>query len=212
MRDAVRVILVASALFSSHPQSMNAQHPAATNPIAVVRAAFGAYEAKQWSEFAALVHPDALTYFRSDQLEAADVWETHSAEMNEMRQRSATKADLGNPILRQFAGVKTLNELRALSPQVLLARYLEARSPKANSRDPDYQPPIATREIIGEVTESPDLVHVVYRRRTDVGRYGRTESVEVIPVKRSADGWQLMLNKELSFSGFVSITVDPAEN
>jgi hypothetical protein len=212
MRDAVRVILLASAIFSSRPQHVNAQHPAPADPIAVVGAAFRAYEAKQWGEFATLVNSDALTYFRSEQLETADVWEAHSAEINEARQRSPTNPDPGNPILRQFAGVKTLSELRALSPQMLLARYLEARSPKANPRDPDYQPPITTREIIGEVTESPDLVHVVYRRRTDVGRYGRTESVEVIPVKRSADGWQLMLNNELSFSGFVSITVDPAGN
>jgi len=178
----------------------------------VVRAAFGAYEARQWSEFAALVHPDALTRFRSEQLETADVWEAHADEINAVRQRSPATLGRGNPILGQFAGVKTLNELRALSPQMLLARFLEARSPKANPADPDYQPPISTREIIGEVAETPDLVHVVYRVHTDVGRYGRTESVEVVPVKRSADGWRLMLNGELTYSTSMSITIDPADN
>ena len=189
---------------------MNAQQPATADPIAVVQSAFRAYEAKQWSEFAALVDADALSEFRSQQLGMAELWEAHSAELKESRQRTQTNPERGNPLLRQFAGVKTLSELRALSPQTLLARYLEARSPRANPQDPDYQPPIATREIIGEVTESQDLVHVVYRVHTDVGRYGRTESVEVIPVKRSANGWQLMLNRELSFSVSTSITIEPS--
>jgi hypothetical protein len=186
---------------------MNAQHPAPAEPIAVVRTAFRAYEAKRWSEFSTLVHLDALTEFRSQHLGMAEVWEVHSAEINEVRQRTETNPDLGNPVLHQFSGVKTLSELRALSPQAFLARYLEATSPKSDPRDPDYQPPIATREIIGQVTESQDLVHIVYRVHTDVGRYGRTDSIEVIPVKRAASGWQLMLNSDLSFTGSMRITM-----
>ena len=187
---------------------MSAQHQASAEPNVVVRTDFLAYEARLWDGFAALVHPDALTEFRSQQLTIAEMWEAHSAELNEAQQRSKTDSGLGNPVLRMFAGVKTLAELRALSQQAFLARYLEARSPKANPRDPDYQPPTATREIIGEVPETQDLVHVVYRVRTDVGRYGRTESIEVIPVKRAASGWQLMLNPELSYSGSMTMMVN----
>jgi hypothetical protein len=39
---------------------------------------------------------------------------------------------------------------------------------------------------MGDVPETQDLVHVVSRVCTDVARYGRTESIEVIPVKRAA--------------------------
>jgi hypothetical protein len=210
MRCAIQVILAASGILISLPHRMNAQHSAPAEPMAVVRTAFRAYEAKQWGEFTRLVHADALTEFRSQHLGLAEAWDVHSAEINEVRQRTETSPDLGNPVLHQFAGVKTLSELRALSPQAFLARYLEATSPKADPRDPDYQPPIATREVIGQVTESRDLVHVVYRVHTDVGRYGRTESIEVIPVKRAASEWQLMLNSDLSFTGSMRITVSPS--
>jgi hypothetical protein len=208
MRCAIKIILAFAGILGSHAQRVSAQDPASAEPSAVVRTAFLAYEARRWNEFAALVHPDALTEFRSQQLTMAEMWEAHSTELNEARQRSKTDPGLGNPILRLFAGVKTLAELRALSQQAFLARYLEARSPKANPRDPDYQPPTATRDIIGDVPETQDLVHVVYRVRTDVARYGRTESIEVIPVKRAASGWELMLNPELSYSGSMTMTVN----
>jgi hypothetical protein len=207
MRCAIKIILAFSGILGSHAQRVSAQNQASPEANAVVRTAFLAYEARRWDEFAAVVHPDALTEFRSQQLTMAEMWEAHFAELNEARQRSKTDSSLGNPILRLFARVKTLAELRALSQQAFLARYLEARSPKANPRDPDYQPPTATREIIGEVPETQDLVHVVYRVRT-VGRYGRTESIEVIPVKRAAIGWQLMLNPELSFTGSMTMMVN----
>jgi hypothetical protein len=208
MRCAIQAIL-AIAVLVSHPRDMNAQHPSPSEPIALVRTAFRAYEGKQWSEFATLVHTDALTEFRSQHLGMAEVWEAHADEINKVRQRTETNPDLGNPTLHQFAGVKTLSELRELSPQQLLARYLEGTSPKADPRDPEYQPPIDTREIIGEVDESKDLVDVVYRVRSDLGRYGRSESVEVVPVKRVASGWKLMLNNELSFAGSMRITMGP---
>jgi len=207
MRCAIRIILAFAGLLGSHAQRVSAQHPASAEPSAIVRTAFLAYGARRWNEFAALVHPDALTEFRSQQLTIAEMLEAHSTELNEARQRSKPDPGLGNPIVRLFAGVKTLAALRALSQQAFLARYLEVRSPKANPRDPDYQPPTATREIIGEVPETQDLAHVVYRVRTD-SRYGRTESIEVIPVMRAASGWQLMLNRELSFSGSMTMMVN----
>ena len=201
MRGATPFLLAASAILLAHPKRMNAQNPASPAPTTIVQTAFRAYQAKHWTDFASLVHADALAEFRRQNLEMAELWDAHAGEMNEARKHADLPTDLGNPMLRLFAGVKTLSELRALSPQEFLARYLEARSPKADPRDPEYQPPVTTREIIGEVTETPDLVHVVYRVRTDVGKYGRTESIDVVPVKRAASGWQLMLNSELSFTG-----------
>lgn len=207
MLRAIQILLI-SGILNAH--YMSGQPSIPPEPMAVVRTAFQAYGAGHWREFTALVHPDALTGFRTQYLEMGEVWEAHAAEINEVRQRAETNPDLRNPVLSEFTGVKTLAELRELSPQEFLARYLEARSPKANPRDPDYQPPVSTREIIGQVAESPDLAHVVYRVHTDVGRYGRTESVEVVSVKRAPTGWRLMLNNELSFTGYVSVTVNPS--
>jgi hypothetical protein len=78
MHCAIHVILAASGILLSKPHRMIAQHPARTEPIAVVRSAFRAYEAKQWSEFAAHVHADALAELRSQQLGVAEVWEALS--------------------------------------------------------------------------------------------------------------------------------------
>jgi hypothetical protein len=61
---------------------------------------------------------------------------------------------------------------------------------------------------MGDVPETQDLVHVVSRVCTDVARYGRTESIEVIPVKRAASSWELILNPELSCSGSMTMMVN----
>lgn len=209
--------LLACVAISLHPnEQLMAQRPGVDAPEAVVRAAFAAYEAKQWSDFAALVHPDALDEFRKQQLLMAKAWE-HRPRMAEVRDSTMPAAvaeyfdrmqdkigaRIGNPALRSFARVKTLEELEALTPQEFLARYLEATSPKPNPEDPMYQPPVAKREIIGDVREDADQVHVVYRVRTDVGRYGRTEQVEVLPVRRAGTAWRIMLNNDLSFTGSI---------
>jgi hypothetical protein len=211
MRCIISALLATWAICVTHPQQLMSQHPE-DPPQTVVRAAFTAYEAKRWGDFAGLVHHDALMGFRAGELSSAEAWEQYAAKTHELPDSTMApavaeyfnkmRAEMGgNPVLRQFADVKSLDELRALSPQEFLARYLDARSPKPDAEDPEYQPPIETRAVIGEVTESKDLVHVVYRLSTDVGRYGRTESIEVIPVRRAANGWRIMLNTDLSLGG-----------
>jgi hypothetical protein len=193
-----------------------------------VRAAFSAFESKRWGDFAALVHPEALSEFRKQHLVIGEQWEQRP-RMTELQSSSMPSAvaeyfvqmhdelstRFGNPVLREFARVKSLQELKALLPQEFLARYLEATGPKADPDDPDYQPPVAEREVIGDVTESTSLVHVVYRVRTDVGRYGRTERVEVVSVRRDTAGWRIMLNNDLSFNSSMatfSIESDPSDS
>jgi hypothetical protein len=173
--------------------------------------AFAAHEAGRWGEFASLVHADALDDFRHAHVRMADGWEQIPAVLNAGDSSSADElerafaehfsgASIGNPALRFFAGIASVGELRALAPAELLARYLEARAPRTRSGDLAYQPPVATRAVIGEVAERADLVHVVYRVNTDVGRHGRTEEVAVVPVRRTDDGWRLTLNRELAFT------------
>ena len=156
-----------------------------------------------------LVDADALADFRNQNLEFAEIREKHASEIHAAQKQMKGGSDFaGNPTL-YLMGIKTVAEMRALSPADLLARYLDTRDPKLNPRDPDYRPPIVTREIIGEVGESPDLVHVVYRVHADVGRYGRTESVEVVPVKRVGSDWRLLLNGDLArMGGMEAIVTD----
>ena len=220
MRLGLHLLLAITAIATQSNAQPVSNRSDGDTPEAVVRTAFAAYEAKQWSRFAALVHPDALTEFRKQHLEMAEAWE-HRPRLSEVRDtpmpadvaeyfdkmQDEMRGRVGNPALLEFARVKTLDELKAFSLQEFLARYLEASTPKPNQKDPEYQPPVSEREVIGSVTERATLVHVVYRVRTDVGRYGRTEEVAVLPVRRSSSGWQIMLNSDLSFTGYVR-TID----
>jgi hypothetical protein len=186
--------------------------PAFETPSAVVSRALGAYDAARWEEFASLVHADALDEFRQRHMRMTDAWEQNpivaaarddadAGDLERAFNEQFSVAAFGNPVLRFFARVDSVEQLRALAPGELLARYLEAQAPRTRSDDPEYRPPVATRTVIGEVGERPDLVHVVYRVRTDVGRHGRTEEVSVVPVRRTEGGWRLMLNGELAFTG-----------
>ena len=186
--------------------------PSFDTPRSVALRGFDAYAAGRWGEFASLVHADALEEFRQKHVRMADGWEQIPAALNAHDSSGADELErafaehfsvgsLGNPALQFFARVASVDELRSLAPAELLARYLEAQAPRARSDDLAYRPPVVARTVIGEVAERVDLVHVVYRVNTNVGRYGRTEEVAVVSVRRTDDGWRLMLNRELTFTG-----------
>lgn len=186
--------------------------PSFDSPRSVVARALAAYDAARWGEFSSLVHADALDEFRRRHMRMTDAWELipvvattqDDADVDDLERafnEQFSAASFGNPVLRFFARVDSVEQLRALAPGELLARYLEAQAPRARSDDPVYQPPVTTRTVIGEVVERADLVHVVYRVRTDVGRHGRSEEVSVVQVRRTEGGWRPMLNGELAFTG-----------
>jgi hypothetical protein len=202
--------------------------PVPDTPRDTVLAAFTAYEAGRWREFAALVDDEALAELRRHQLAMAEGWERFPVgiehDVGSMSDSGGTALDaevaelasqmsgMGNPALHLFRGVTTVEELRALEPAELLARFLEGSAPRPNPDDPEYQPPVSRRTIIGEVAETPDLVHVVYRVHTDVGRHGHTDAVAVVPMHRTQHGWRLVLNDELSFAGWMRTSHGMAED
>jgi hypothetical protein len=59
---------------------------------------------------------------------------------------------------------------------------------------------VSTRKVIGGVPEADSVVHVVYRIHTDVGRFGETEEVDVLTLRRAPSGWRIMLNDDLSWT------------
>ncbi len=122
---------------------------------------------------------------------------------DEMQTR--VRAQMGNPIVIGFARVQSFAELEQLPQDEFYARWLEASAPRPENYD-DGRGPISRRNVIGEVHESPTLVHVVYRIQTDVGRYGNTEETEVITAKHTPDGWRLLMTRDMSSSGSMRLT------
>lgn len=188
------------------------------SPTAVVQRAFHAYEHRQWPAFAQCVHPDSLAEFRSQNLVMAEAWEEHRAFAPEQQadDSAAVDADFGgvrafgtNPLVQGFARIASVAELRELTPQDCLARWLEGQAKDPSQYD-DQRGPIQTRTVVGEVAENATHSHVVYRINTDVGRFGLTEDTAVITVRRGTNGWALLLNADISIMGSVrTIAVAP---
>ncbi len=193
------------------------------SPKAVVHAALAAFDRRHWLEFAKLVDRAALTAFRDEHLRDVEAWERIPAprerqhpsitprvdEFFNKQKADARRAELER-VLRPFARVKSVDELRSLTPAEFLARYYETLSPPLSSgpspavslhRGADTQ-----REIIGETFEGPELVHVVYRVHVvaymDIHKPPwRYHDVRVVPVARGPEGWRIMLNEDLSLIG-----------
>ncbi len=191
--------------------SSSARQPLAT----VVRAALAAYDSGRWADFAALVDPTELAEFREEHLDNEEGWEQGFARMDArhgvipadvddffLEMWNEARRTAGSLTSRQFAHVNNIESLRKLSPAEFLARYLEVRNPP---EDPDHPPgapaQIAVavhRELIGEVPEDDELVHVVYRVYYDIRSVGSVEAVHVLAVRKGPDGWRIMLNEDLS--------------
>jgi hypothetical protein len=189
-----------------------AQSTQLDDPVSVARAAFTAYEAKDWRRVARVTHPDALAQLREQNLRMARAWEArpplaavHDSTVpegvaryfDEIHARSV--AEHGNPMLAGFSGVSSVAEFERLSPEAVLIAYLEGQAPKPENYD-GGRPPVSTRKVIGGVPEADSVVHVVYRIHTDVGRFGETEEVDVLTLRRAPSGWRIMLNDDLSWT------------
>jgi hypothetical protein len=101
-----------------------------------------------------------------------------------------------------FARVKSLEELRGLSPSEFFARWLEGHHP--NPRD--YAGGIAPtwiRTVVGTVAETDSMAHVVYRVQVDLGGRLAPSEMEVVTVRRVSGTWRILLNEDLAFQGAI---------
>ena len=185
----------------------------ARDPVAVVRALFEAYEAKQWRQAAELVDEKALAHFQVILLALAQTWEMSPNFQQQADEtlppevaayfdsvRSRTLREHGNPLLYYFPGVATLAELQDLPPGELLARWMDGNDLKPESYD-DNQPPVFRRAVIGVVPEGDELAHVVYRIHTDAGKMEATQEAEVMTVRHSAQRWRVLMNRDIGGLG-----------
>lgn len=186
----------------------------------VARAVLTALEEKRWADASALADPADLARFCEHHLELARTFEeTPGLTAQDLRalrpelpsevaewfagEQARDRERLGPHVAREFAGVRSLAELKALAPAEMFARWLQAQ-------DPDYQmerqlnaagqgtaaPPVrVTRQVIGHITEQDGLVHVLYRTAWPGSAADSPSELAVITVRRLGNGsWRLAVN------------------
>jgi len=169
-----------------------------------VQAAFDAYGRSDWSALGSLVHPDALTAFRTAQLGSA-VGFSLAQNDPQMRGRNigispadfvsadAIKKAEGIRVAK-FPGNPTIGELARLSPKEFFVRWCQA-AVQDNERGPWLAMQRVGRQIIGEIIENDTLAHVMYR--VLVESIYLAGKLEVMSLKKVDGRWLILLNDDV---------------
>ncbi len=177
----------------------------------VVVAVFAAEEMGDVPAMVALVHPQAAAAFKQRQLD-------HDATFSAMRDLTpldtagpaakAVAAELRKPrntLLQGLFKVRDRAEFELLSPEEILTRWFrQTTKPRTMPKEIGGDVPRRAREIIGEVPDRDDTVHVLFRETWTPDSFpgvpGRREpQVRVISVRQTAAGWRVMLNGGLVY-------------
>jgi hypothetical protein len=169
-----------------------AQQPDA-DPRAVVTAAFSAQDSGDIRTLVSLLDPDGMMAFKERQLQQDSIFADLMSRHPDSRAPRRT-------LLQVVFRVKDRAEFARLSLPEVLSRWFE-QTMKGRSRIkmmwPDGQP--TRRDILGEVPESPEVVHVVFRE-TDrppaiaVSGFVQEPRIRVITTRRTPEGWRVGLN------------------
>jgi hypothetical protein len=186
------------------------------SPAAVARRFFRALEEERWDDAIDLVDPAAVQA-HYDWWRARLGMGGHLPITIETGERSAA----GNPAAGfvrvmlpprflsgtiRATGLESEDELNAMTPAEAMAHatihvkqaVAEAKAkvprPVAVTRDVDEPAtePRTMNVVIGDVQETDDLAHVVYRRLLQRGeRTTMAEPIEALSMRRTADGWRV---------------------
>jgi hypothetical protein len=151
----------------------------------VVLAAFDALDAGDHPGLVDLVDPEARERFKSAQVAQAE-WRAQLPD-------DARPSGARSSFLRAVFAVQTVEELRTLDSAEVLRRWLRVARVRQEG-------PTVNRRLLGEVPESPSLVHVVFREESPAVPPPGLEAlvpmstVRVISAARGDSGWRVMLN------------------
>ena len=206
--------------------------------VAVVREAFDALERRDWDSAARLIDPQVLAEFKRVQVEQYRLRQrmeeqgqpVHAYRDTTMppavaewfEQQAAKHREAIEVSLSEHFGVGSIQELEALTPQQMAARWLASNDPEVALRrdferelraqdsalaarmDPERVPlPRWRYRVLGGVREVETLVYVLYRVvHEHEGAAPSFGGIGVVPVTAAADGWRLRADPlHLSFAG-----------
>ncbi|MEZ4586554.1 MAG: hypothetical protein R2909_09170 [Gemmatimonadales bacterium] len=139
---------------------------------------------------------------RQDPSMPRDVAEWQIRQMREAEQRYA------DPTPFEFAGVRTVAELRRLSPREAAARWLEARDPRYAIRQQleamrcpttsMEQIPVPDRRVLGAVLDGEGVAYAVYRENVEFGGGPSAGGdIGVIELHRDRGAWVVIPRGDL---------------
>ena len=148
-------------------------------PESVAIAYFEALQNNHLNDLAGYLHLEALNRFRNMLM---PVIGQGAKDKNEVKK-----------VLSIFDGVKSIEELKALSPQGFFTSLFKGMS----AINPEMRNIYANTkfQIIGHVNEG-DIVHVVYRGSTSMNGASMTQ-LDVVSLKRQGSDWRLLLTGEM---------------
>lgn len=115
-------------------------------------------------------------------------------------------------ILRAAYAVDSLDDFDALPAREVVERFFRLKHGRAATHTGASDRPA---EIVGEVRDGDDLVHVVFRRPPHLPRPRMTwDAVDVLTLRRRSEGWACALNGGLvydSSGGFIVRMGSPDE-
>lgn len=174
--------LLGSALFFGHGPVVSAVPPPSTTPEEVAAAAFAHMQAGDWEASAELFDPAELKRFRDMMQTVLD---------SGAKSPDASSSGAADPTLEAFFGPGvSIESLRAMSDSRFMASVMSAMIGKTGVD-------LREQRLFGHVAESDDTVHVV--ARTILSMNGVTVSkVDVVTLRRTAEGWRLALKGEMT--------------
>jgi len=203
--------LVATAA-SARAQADSTTPPAPKSPKDAVQMAFDAVSAKQWKRVAQLADPDFLTHFRDQQLVYAQA-EKISKENQKKNEHQyglpkcvqkyfeSQESHFTESFLKGFAGVNSVDQLSALTPQELYASWLAGSAQVSKDQD-DKKKVQTTRTLLGEVPEGDTVSYVLYRLAYSADANAEPK-VLMIKTRRGPDGWRIFPNDDITLAGRV---------
>lgn len=202
----------------------------ADTPEQVVASVLGAFKERRWHDAGALFDaaildgayehalsamrsyaegPQSLEDFRHKRRELPEAVAEHM--WNRYKQHLEER---GSPLGHQFPGVRSVEELEQLSRVDLMARWLQDEDPREMMRRQSLragaEPPPGEMLgvplnplILGTITETENLAHVVYRALHDSGEDPDNAGLaKATSLRRTQEGWRLVDRHLFSYGGW----------
>ena len=170
MKKPNLAVLLLAALMLALPRMIAAQQ----TPEQVAERYLATMKARDWAGNAAMVHPAELDSLKAGFMDVA-------------------RSDTSTAGLRAIFNVGSANELQALSPAEVYARFVGATVGEQEDMRTFLQS--AVFKVLGHVEEA-DSVYVVYRVSA-AAQGGPMSQVTVMSLRRDGSGWKTRLTDEL---------------
>lgn len=219
----MRNVFLAVLLFSLLPLMVHAQ----AAPDEVVRSVIRTVENHDWKGLADLVDPDRLVEFRRRELGMLVEWAQRREEIAAaIRDRGGYGMSgidsltdemitaVADVPVKTFSGSQTIGRLASLTPKQFFIEWCVAAERKDRTDELPRGMIDAKRQVVGGTTVSDTQAYVIYRQEVH-SAWGTVFYIDqpgrpfVMPLKRSAGSWRVLLNEDvvghLSFSDVLPI-------